>query len=289
MQRTQNRTALPLVAPFVLVYAALFIYPTIQMVLMSFTNAQLIVPGEWVGLSNYAKLLGDKKFGTAMVNTFYFVAMTVVPGTLLGLGLAMLVNRLNGIWQAVALAMFFLPYILPVSTVTSIAWWLTDINIGPLGGINVPPTGKPVTLWRNVSMFLPGVAVLTIWWTVGFNVLLFLAGLRALPQELFDAAKLDGANRLDRFRHITWPLIWPVTALVLTIQLILQLKVFDQVYLMVAGGRTNATMVLVQYIYALAFQGNQGGYAATVAVALFVIVLVVSTLQFQLLRARGGR
>ena len=288
-RRRDNLTALPLVAPFVVVYAALFLWPSIQMVAMSFTNAGLIGPGQWVGLENYARLLGDRKFDTAIVNTLYFVALTVVPGTLIGLGLAMLVNRLKGIWQATALAFFFLPYILPVSTVTSIAWWLTDPRMGPLGNLAHTIDGTPLALWRDVHMFLPGVAVLTIWWTAGFNVLVFLAGLRALPQDVFEAARLDGAGRWARFAYLTWPLIRPVTALVLTIQLILQLKVFDQVFLMVAGGQTNATMVLVQYIYTVAFQQNRGGYAATVAVALFVLVLVVSALQFQLLRIRSAK
>ena len=287
--RPDNLTALPLVAPFVFVYLALFVWPSLQMVAMSFTNGGLINVGGWVGADNYVRLMGDRKFWTAVINTLTFVLMTVIPGTLIGLGLAMLVNRLKGVWQAVVLAAFFLPYILPVTTVTSIAWALTDPRIGPLGQLDHGIDGAPVVIWRNVSWFLPGVAVLTVWWTVGFNVLIFLAGLRALPHELFEAARLDGANRWSTFVHLTWPLIWPVTALVLTIQLILQLKVFDQVFLMIASGRTNATMVLVQYIYTVAFQGNQGGYGATVAVALFVLVLVVSVLQFQLLRLRGAR
>jgi multiple sugar transport system permease protein len=213
-----------------------------------------------------------------------------VPSTLLGLGLAMLVNRLKGAWQAIVLAIFFIPYILPVSTVASIWWWMMDIDYnGPFSGLFRTALGQPVTMWRLTQYYLPGVAVLTVWWTVGFNVLIFLAGLRALPQELFEAAKLDGAGRWTSFRHLTWPLIWPVTALVLTIQLILQLKVFDQVFLLLASGRVDPTMVLVQYIYTVAFQRNQGGYAATVAVALFAIVLVVSVLQFQLLRFRSAK
>jgi multiple sugar transport system permease protein len=289
LRKRDNLTALPLVAPFVLVYAALFVWPSIQMLVMSFTDGGLINAGQWVGGTNYLRLMGDRKFWVAVVNTLYFVGLTVVPGTVIGLGLAMLVNRLKGIWQAAALAAFFLPYILPVTTVTSIAWWLTDPNVGPLGWINHGSTGVPVVIWRNIRAFLPGVAALTIWWTVGFNVLIFLAGLRALPHELFEAARLDGASRWASFVHLTWPLIWPVTAVVLTIQLILQLKVFDQVFLMLAGGQTNATMVLVQYIYTVAFQGNQGGYGATVAVALFALVLVVSVLQFQLMRLRSAR
>ena len=99
--------------------------------------------------------------------------MTVVPGTLIGLALALLVERLKGIWQATALAAFFVPYILPVSTVTSIAWWLTDTATGPLGGFVHAPNGDVALIWRNISLFLPAVAVLTIWWTVGFSVLIF--------------------------------------------------------------------------------------------------------------------
>lgn len=289
LRKRDNLTALPLVAPFVLVYGALFVWPSIQMVAMSFTDGGLINVGQWVGGNNYARLFGDRKFWVAVVNTLYFVGMTVVPGTLIGLALAMLVNRLKGFWQAVALAAFFIPYILPVTTVTSIAWWLTDPNVGPLGWINHGSNGARLVVWRNIRAFLPGVAILTIWWSVGFNVLIFLAGLRALPHELYEAARLDGASRWNSFVYLTWPLIWPVTAVVLTIQLILQLKVFDQVFLMLAGGQTNATMVLVQYIYTVAFQGNQGGYGATVAVALFALVLVVSVMQFQLIRLRSAR
>src|SRR5690606_37193042 len=112
-------------------------------------------------------------------------------------------------------------------------------------------------------------------------------GVRNIPKEVFEAAELDGANRWQIFSRVTWPLIWPVTVLCLTIQLILQLKIFDQVYLFATGGRTQATMVMVQYIYEQAFQKNAGGYAATVAVALFVVVVAFSILQFQGLRARS--
>jgi multiple sugar transport system permease protein len=133
------------------------------------------------------------------------------------------------------------------------------------------------------------VAIITIWWTNGFSILLFLAGLRNIPRELYEAAALDGATGWQMFSRITWPLIWPITVLCLTIQLILQLKIFDQVYLFAQGGRTQSTMVLVQYIYESAFIKNDGGYAAAGAVMLFLLVAGMSVLQFQLLRARGQR
>ena len=288
-RRPDNWNALLLVAPFCAVYLALFVYPSVQMFVMSFTDSGLILPGRFVGLDNYIKLLGDRKVFTSVINSLYFVGLTVVPITLSGLALAMLVHRLDGIVRAIVLAVLFVPYILPVSTVTTMAWWLTDPLHGPLGGLVHGADGGPAVLWRNIWLFLPGVAVMTIWWTTGFSVLVFLAGLRALPRDLFEAARLEGANRWSSFRYLTWPLMWPVTALMLTIQLIIQIKVFDQVYLMIASGRTDPTMVLVQYIYMVAFQRNQGGYAATIAVALFLIVVTISVLQFQLLRLRSAR
>jgi multiple sugar transport system permease protein len=128
-----------------------------------------------------------------------------------------------------------------------------------------------------------------VWWCLGFSLLLFVAGLRNISSEIYEAAELDGAGRWDQFRRITWPLIWPVTVLVFTIQLILQLKIFDQVYLFTQGGRIDVNMVMVFYIYREAFQLNRGGLGAAAAVVLFVVIAALSVLQFQLLRARGQR
>ena len=282
-----NRIALPLVLPFVAVYGLLFAWPTLQMLWMSFTDSQLIVPGKWVGIDNYIHLFRDWRFGRAIVNTGYFVLMTAIPATGLGLLVAMIVSRLRGRLQAVVLALFFLPYVLPVATVTTIWGWMLGYPNGPLQALIALFVGEPVRIFSTPSWLLPTVAVVTLWWTSGFNILLFLAGLKSIPPELYEGARLDGAGRWTQFTAITWPLIWPVTALVLTIQLILQIKLFDQLYLYVGGRQVDATLVLVQYIYSLGFQKDQGGYAATVAVALFVIVMGLSAVQFVALRARG--
>jgi multiple sugar transport system permease protein len=288
-RRTEALVALVLVAPFVIVYGWLFLYPTIRMVQLSFTNSPLIGAGEWVGFDNYIRLLSDRVFKTAMWNTSYFVVLSVIPGTVVALLIALMVSRLSSWLQSAVLAAFFLPFILPVTVVYLIWWWMTDVNFGILQYIIEPLAGEPINVWRRASWFMPMAALLTIWWTNGFSILLFIAGLRNIPTEIYESAELDGANRWQQFYKITWPLIWPVTALCLTIQLILQLKIFDQVYLFSIGGRTNQTMVLVQYIYEQAFVHNKGGYGATVAVALFLIIVAFSILQFQALRARGER
>ena len=278
-----------LVAPFVAIYGWMFIYPTIQMVQLSFTNAPLIGEGAWVGFKNYTRMFADKVFGAAVWNTSYFVLLTVIPGTAVALSIALMVSRLKGWLQSVILSLFFLPFVLPVTVVYLIWDWLLNVQFGILQQVIAPLAGHPVNVWRTIPWFMPFAALITIWWTNGFSILLFLAGLRNIPKELYEAAALDGGTRWQVFTRVTWPLIWPVTVLCLTIQLILQLKIFDQVYLFAMGGRTQATMVLVQYIYEQAFQKSAGGYASTIAVALFVIVVAFSVLQFQVLRIRGAR
>jgi multiple sugar transport system permease protein len=281
-----NWVAAAFVAPFVIAYLVLFLYPTVRMIFLTFTDAPLIGAGGWVGFKNYLRLFNDKAYLNAVWNTGYFVLLTVIPNTLLGLVFAMMVNRQKGYVQSLILAAFFLPYILPVSVVFRIWEWIMDYQFGIAQYALDAFYGERVAVFRNKSWAMPMIAFVTIWWTIGFNVLLFIAGLRNISQDMYDASALDGANRWKQFRYITWPLIWPVTALVLTIQLILQLKIFDQLYLLTLGGNVNNTMVLVQYIYKQAFQLNKGGYGATVAFSLFMIIVVVSVLQYQVLRAK---
>ncbi|MDX8514465.1 carbohydrate ABC transporter permease [Mesorhizobium captivum] len=282
--RTERLVALVLVAPFLAIYLLAFVYPTVQMFRISFTDAPLIGAGRWVGLDNYLRLDNDPMFRRALWNTAYFVLMTVVPGTLIALLIALGVSRLKGRFQSIVLALFFLPYILPVSVVYLIWDWTLNFQFGiamhVLDWLGIPR----VPVFKSRIWFLPAVAGVTIWWTAGFSILLFLAGLRSIPAEIYEAAALDNSTRWTTFRRITWPLLWPITSLVFTIQLILQLKIFDQVYLFSIGGRPNDNMVLVYYVFQKAFQQNQGGRAAAVAVTLFVLVVVVSVLQFQLLR-----
>ncbi len=281
--------AAALLLPFILVYGLLFIWPTIQMVQLSFMRAPLIGDGDFVGFANYERLFGDRLFKTAVWNTFYFVLLSVIPSTILGLAIALGVNRLKGWMQSIVLAAFFLPYILPVSVVYRIWNWMFDSQYGIAQYVLNPVFGQNVAIFRDLTLFMPTVAVITIWWTIGFNILLFIAGLRNISSEIYEAAALDGATRWQTFTRVTWPLVWPVTVLVATIQLILQLKIFDQIYLFGQGGRTNQTLGMVEMIYQSGFQRNQGGYAASAAVILFLLIMVVSVLQFQALRARGAR
>ncbi|BDP44166.1 sugar ABC transporter permease (plasmid) [Deinococcus aetherius] len=281
--RRRGVTALLMVAPFVLLYLVFLIYPSLRVLQLSLTNADLTGQGEYVGLSNYARLLREPTFWTALLNTLYFILLTVVPNTLVGLGLALLVTRLNRL-KGLVLACFFLPYVLPVSVVTNIWNWVLDSNFGIVNTM----THSTVAWFQDPVWAMPAVAFVTIWWTVGFNILLFIAGLQNIPPEIYEAAALDGASGFRLFRSITWPNLWPVTSLVLLLQLIAQFKIFDQVYLLTAGGPFDKTLVLLLYSYREGFQQQHGGYASTIGVVLMVVILAASLLQSRVL-GRGER
>jgi multiple sugar transport system permease protein len=285
-RRSDTLPIVVFVTPIVVAYAVLLFYPIYKMVELSFTDAPLIGEGHWVGWRNYQRLLSDGLFTDSVIHTGYFVLLTVIPSTLLSLAISIMVVRLNGWFQSIILACFFLPYILPSSVVTLLWAWMLDFQFGVAQYAIIWIFGAKVSVFKDPIWAMPMVALVTIWWTSGFNLLLFIAGLRNISPELYDAASVDGAGRWRQFRDITWPLIWPVTVLVLTFQLILQLKIFDQVYLLTQGGPFNSTYVAVQYIYKQAFTLNHGGYGATVALVLFVIIAAVSVAQLLALRTR---
>jgi len=270
--------AWPFLVPFLLFYGAFLIYPAIQVGLLSLSNSDLAGRGQFIGFANYLELAGDRDFWTSVWHTLYFILLTVVPNTAVGFLFALLIVRLSRIRLAI-LSAFFLPYILPVSVVTTAATWLLDANFGIVSYI----FNSQIAWFADPTFAMSGVAFVTIWWTVGFNMLLFIAGLQNIPAELYEASALDGANGLQRFLFITCPLIWPVASLVLILQLILQFKIFDQVYLLTHGGPYNSTVVVLFYMYSEAFQLNRGGYGATIAVVLVVIIIAVSAAQLRLL------
>lgn len=283
------RDALLLIAPFTVLYIIFFLFPTARVIQLSFFDAPLIGEGTYVGTANFERLFNDAMFWRSVRNTFYFVLLSVVPNTFVGLALALMVVRLKYLRPPV-LAAFFLPYMLPVSVVTLIWQWMLDTNFGVLQPILMLfNDGKALSVFRNPDWAMPMVALITIWWTVGFNMLLFIAGLQGISKEYYEAAALDGATSLQTFFRITWPLLWPITALVLTFQLIAQLKIFDQVYILTGGGPFNSTLVMLQYVYRAGFQQFRGGYASAISLSLFVIILVISVVQYRLLRTGAAR
>jgi len=272
--RGEALPALMLLAPFGVAFILFFLLPTLETFYMSLTDSSLTRTNGFIGLGNYITLAQDPSFWSAVRNTFYFALLTVAPLTALGLLMALLVNHFTRA-GALLQGAFFLPYILPISVMTLIADWMLQPSTGVVNQL----LGTQRAWLADVDWALPVVAIATIWWTVGFNMLMFLAGLRNIPADLYEAAALDGARGFTLFRTITWPAIRPVVGLALVLQLIASMKVFGQTYILTTGGPFNTTRMTLHYMYETAFTQSDAGYAAAIAMAFVLIVIALSLAQ----------
>lgn len=282
--RREGLPATLLLAPFVIAFLLFFLIPAGITFWMSLTESSLTRTNAFIGLDNYHTLLNDPSFWDSVLNTFYFALLTVIPLTVLGLVMALLVNRFVKA-QAWLQGVFFLPFVLPISVMTLIADWMLQPSSGVINHI----LGGQRPWLADPYWALPAVAIGTVWWTVGFNMLLFLAGLRNIPADLYEAAALDGARGFTLFRSITWPALRPVATTALILQIIASLKVFGQTYILTSGGPFNTTRVTLHYMYETAFTQSDAGYAAAIAMAFVTIVILLSILQAGVVRWLAGR
>jgi multiple sugar transport system permease protein len=273
--------------PFLVVYAAFLIYPMLLGVRMSLFNWSLTGTGtdQFLGLGNYREMLGDEAVWLSLWNTVLFTLMSTPPLVGIALLMALLTNRAMRFRWIYRLA-YFAPYVLPVSVVTLIWTWLYQPGFGLING-TLTALGFSEIEWLTDSQWaMLAVVIATVWWTVGFNYLLYLAGLQDIPEELYEAADLDGAGWFARLRDITLPLLRRTTGLVLVLQILASLKIFDQIYLMTEGGPNFATRPIIQYIYESGFTNYRIGYASAVSYMFFAVIVLVSILQFKLFARR---
>jgi multiple sugar transport system permease protein len=224
----------------------------------------------------------DPGFWISLHNTLVFTLVSTPILVGLGLGMALALHnkrKAGGVYRAV----FFLPYVLPISAVTLIWSYLLNPDRGLITGFLGWFGVQPIGFLSDPKLAMPAIIATTVWWSVGFNLVLFLAGLQDIDPNLHEAASLDGANTWQRFRHVTVPGLRHVTVLVAVTQLIASFQIFGQVYIMTKGGPGTATEVLIQHIYEAGFKNYQLGYAAAVSVFLFVVMSAVSAIQFRLI------
>ncbi|SDK58896.1 carbohydrate ABC transporter membrane protein 1, CUT1 family [Glycomyces sambucus] len=283
-----TRTGILFAAPFLALLVFLWVVPVVNGFWVSLTDTNMAEgTGGFVGLDNYANLATDPDFHAALGNTALFVVLNVPVLVAVGLLLAMLLNqRLGG--RGAIRAAFISPYLLTGAAVAII--WQTALN--PLSGnVNqiLGAVGLPEQAWLSTPGEAMGAVVLiTLWWRVGFPLLVLLAALQDIPAQLYEAAKIDGANVWQRFRYITLPAIAPVLMLVVLLRLIDSFKVFEQVYLVTQGGPAGSTRVVLQMLYESGFRDFQTGYASAVGWALALIILVVTVIQLALTRRRAS-
>ena len=276
-----------LTLPAAVAYVLLLLLPTLAAIVLAFTDYELGAPSlSWIGLANFAELLGDGGFRQSLRNTLVYTAI-VVPVSIGGaLALALLIEALTR-GRALFRAVFFLPVVsLPVAMAT--AWqYLLHPTIGPLNAL-LREAGVAGPAWLTSSdTVLVALAAIGVWEAIGFNLVLFLAGLTAIPRELHQAAQTDGvASAWERFRLVTWPLLGPTTLFVVTITMIRAVRTFDSVAVLTQGGPNRASEVLLYSMYTEGFTYFRLGYSAAITLVFLLIVLALMLLQTRILDRR---
>ncbi|MBI5292200.1 MAG: sugar ABC transporter permease [Chloroflexi bacterium] len=267
------------VLPALAILGAFLLYPALYAFRMSFYDWQVLGQSEFVGMENYRRFFEMPNVRLAVQNTVYYTALNV-PGTLFAaLFVALLLNA-----EIRARAWFRVLFYLPVisSDVAVSLLWKWIYWAGARGLLNnlIGVFGLPPQDWLgDPKLAMPAIVLLTIWKGMGGNVLIFLAGLQSIPPELYEAATMDGAGLWARFRHVTWPLLRPVTLIVLLLLTISSLQVFTPVFVMTGGGPANHTLTIAFYIYNLAFGSGLYGFAAAVSYLLFAAILGITVIQ----------
>lgn len=294
LQRELRKLIWPFLIPSLLLYVVIGLWPTVQALYWSFTSYNGIAPvQEWVGLENFQTMMRDRRWWSAVGNTFYFAIGTV--GTLLPISLLFAVllgevRRGGGLFKT----LIFLPSILPVVIVAFLWAFFLDPTVGLLNellralGIDMAVRrllGVNNLSWlTNPSLAKPTIVFIQLWQGLGFYMLIFLAGLAKIPREIVEAARIDGASGWRLFRHITWPLLFPTTQTVLLLLIINGLQIFTLVYALGGGGGSASTQVMATYIYRTAFSDNRYGYATALSVCLMLIVFALTLISHRLTR-----
>ena len=282
---SRDLTGLAFAAPFLILYALILVYPLFLGIALSLKRVDLFGGGTFVGLENYARLIADPVFHQALGNTFKLTLLIVPPLTAIALALALALNRptRSAAWFR---GLFFSSSVLSVTIVTLIWRFVLTPDAGLVAEILQAFGAEPIPFLSDRNLAIPALALTTIWWSIGLPMMLFLAGLQQIPEDIYEAAALDGAGRWTRLRRITLPSLRRTLVLVVMLQTAAQLQLFGQAQLLTAGGPSGASRPVVLFIYEAAFVRWELGYAAAAAEILFMLVLVVTLAQYWAARPR---
>ena len=285
-----SRLAVVFTGPFFVLFVLFLFWPVLSALWTSLYDESLVGSSSWAGLGNYSELLEDPNWWAAMWHTAFFTLLSVPPLVLLPLGLALMVSRVRRLQWLFRLA-FFAPFVLPVSVVVLVWNWMYQPGFGLINSYLTSLGFAEVNWLGQPGVAMVSAVIVTVWWTFGFNFVLYLAGLQEIPRELYEAAAVDGATPGQQLRRITLPLLASTFVLVTVLQVIASLKIFDQVYLLQLGtpGPENSTRVAIQYIYEVGFTQYRIGYASSLSFVFFLAVVAVTVISARLIRRVGTK
>jgi ABC-type sugar transport system permease subunit len=274
--------------PAYLIFAVFIFWPVVHSLYLSFFkyNIVTITSPQFVGLRNYLYLLKDEVFWISCKNTLFFVIGTVPVKMFLGLLAAMLLNRKDLKFKAFYRTCFYIPVVVSMVAISIV--WMLLFNPGPNGVVNILLSKfgiQPLGWIADSKLALPTVMLLVIWKDLGYIMVIYLAGLMAIPDEIYEAVALDPVSSWQKFWYITWPLLKPTTIFILITQVIDSFQVFTPIYVMTEGGPGYSSTTIVNYLYDKGFREYEMGIACAVAYLLFVVLLVLTILQNKLSKA----
>jgi multiple sugar transport system permease protein len=273
----EARIAYLFLLPYLILFVLFRFGPAVASFVLSLFNYRITGAADFVGTSNYSAMASDPTFWKSLTITLLFSAISVPLVTVTALGAALLINR-----RLPGIAFFRTVYFLPVVTslvLAGVVWqWIYGLD-GPLNAVLGIFGIDPVKWIQSSALVIPSVAIVAAWNRFGFGMLIFLAGLQAIPAEYKEAAKMDGAGAWTSFRHITWPQLRPQVFFVLVIETIYSFQVFDAIYVMTGGGPARGSYTLVYMIYEQGFKFFNYGYASAIGVALFAVTFILALVQ----------
>jgi len=281
--RDDTRLALLFILPALLGFLVFMVWPTLRGIYLSFTKFNLLTPPEFNGLDNYVRMVQDPVFWNALKVTIYYVVLNIGFQTILALVIAVMMQRLTQrTWLR---GIVLTPYLVSNVVAAMVFLWILDYQLGIANKILELIGLDRIAFLSSSAWVIPSIAFINVWRHVGYTALLIFAGLQTIPHTVYEAGRVDGAGEVRMFRSITVPLLRPILALVLIITVVGSFQVFDTVAIATRGGPVDSSRVLQYYIYDVAFGRFQFGYASAMSVALLLVLMIVTFVQYRLTRA----
>ena len=281
-KKKENLTGYLFILPAIILFLFFVLIPVIAMVCLGFTKYNLFSAPQWTGFSNFAKIFTDGRLWTVTKNTIFLAFFSVILNIVVGLFLALLIaNKRSPVFNYLVRLFYFFPLI--VAPVYIAVIWSNILSAdGGLLNYYIQKIGFEAVGWlTDRKVALKTIIGIEVWRLTGFAMLTFIAGIKNISKDYFEAASLDGANKWQQFVNITWPCVTPTTFYILMMLMVSTFKSYDTMYITTQGGPGEATKVLAYHIYKMAFENSRFGYASAVAMVLLAIILVLTTIQFK--------
>ena len=283
LDKNENFKGYMFIGPSLIGVFVFSVFPLLLSLFFSFTDWNLISSMseiKFVGFENYIEMFSDSIFYASLKNNFLFAIYTIPLQLCLGLLIAVFINK-QCYGKNILKAVYFLPYISSTVAIATVWMFLFQPSFGPVNdilkavGITNPPNWLADRNWA-----LPSVAAMYSWQNIGYDIIIFTAGLQSIPNELYESSNIDGANWFKKFRYITLPMITPTLFFLVITEIMSTFRVFDQIQVLTEGGPGNATSVLVYYLYKISFRYNKIGYGSAITIVLFVIIFIITFVQW---------